>query len=117
MENPKQITDDLSSRDNDELLFMASMIRLILDERKVYYPSRESETEYKGGSGCNVKYSEIEDWEKPCLLEIQQFYNSIKMGMGTDGSGYYSDGVMKVYEKVNLDNLNFDYTHVIWYDK
>ena len=45
MENHKQITDELSSRDNDELLFMASMIRLILDEREVYYPSRESETE------------------------------------------------------------------------
>ena len=41
----EQITEDLSSRDNDELLFMASMIRLILDEREVYYPSRESETE------------------------------------------------------------------------
>ena len=39
----EQITEDLSSRDNDELLFMASMIRLILDEREVYYPSRESE--------------------------------------------------------------------------
>ena len=39
----EQITDDLSSRDNEELLFMASMIRLILDEREVYYPSRESE--------------------------------------------------------------------------
>ena len=45
MENHKQIIDDLSSRDNDELLFMASMIRLILDERGVYYPSRKSETE------------------------------------------------------------------------
>ena len=45
MENHKQITDDLSSRDSDELLFMASMIRLILDEREVYFPSRESETE------------------------------------------------------------------------
>ena len=39
----EKITDDLSSRDNDELVFMASMIRLILDERGVYYPSRESE--------------------------------------------------------------------------
>ena len=45
MINYEQITDDLSSRDNDELLFMASMIRLILDEREVYYPSRESEME------------------------------------------------------------------------
>lgn len=41
----EKIIEDLSSRDNDELLFMASMIRLILDERGVYYPSRESETE------------------------------------------------------------------------
>lgn len=41
----EQITDDLSSRDNDELLFMASMIRLLLDERGDYYPSRESGTE------------------------------------------------------------------------
>lgn len=45
MENHEHIVDDLSSRDNDELLFMASMIRLILDERGVYYPSRESEME------------------------------------------------------------------------
>ena len=45
MINYEKITDDLSSRDNDELLFMASMIRLILDEREVYYPSRESEME------------------------------------------------------------------------
>ena len=45
MSKHQQITDDLSSRDNDELLFMASMIRLILDERGVYYPSRESGTE------------------------------------------------------------------------
>lgn len=45
MENHEQITEDLSSRDNDELLFMASMVRLILDERGVYYPSRESGTE------------------------------------------------------------------------
>ena len=43
----EKITDDLSSRDNDELLFMASMIRLILDERGVYYPSRESENKIK----------------------------------------------------------------------
>ena len=43
MENHEQIIGDLSSRGNDELLFMASMIRLILDERGVYYPSRESE--------------------------------------------------------------------------
>lgn len=47
MENHKQITDGLSSLDNDELLFMASMIRLILDEREVYYPSRESENKIK----------------------------------------------------------------------
>lgn len=45
MINCEKITEDLSSRDNDELLFMASMIRLILDEREVYYPSRESEME------------------------------------------------------------------------
>ena len=45
MINCEQITEDLSLRGNDELLFMASMIRLILDERGVYYPSRESETE------------------------------------------------------------------------
>lgn len=45
MINCEKITEDLSSRDNDELLFMASMVRLILDEREVYYPSRESETE------------------------------------------------------------------------
>lgn len=45
MENHEQIIDDLSSRNSDELLFMASMIRLILDEREVYYPNRESETE------------------------------------------------------------------------
>ena len=45
MENHKQITDDLLSRDNDELLFIASMIRLILDEHEVYYPSRQSEME------------------------------------------------------------------------
>ena len=41
----EQVTDDLSTRNSDELLFMASMIRLILDERGVYYPSRESEVE------------------------------------------------------------------------
>ena len=47
MENHKQITDDLSTRNSDELLFMASVIRLILDERGVYYPSRESENKIK----------------------------------------------------------------------
>lgn len=45
MEKHKQVTEDLSSRGNDELLFMASVIRLLLDERGVYYPSRESEVE------------------------------------------------------------------------
>ena len=45
MINCEQITENLSSRGNDELLFIASMIRLILDEREVYYPSRESEME------------------------------------------------------------------------
>lgn len=47
MENYKQITDDLSTRNSDELLYMASMIRLILDERGDYYPSRESENKIK----------------------------------------------------------------------
>lgn len=45
MPKHQQITEDLPSRDTDELLFMASMIRLILDERGIYYPSRESEVE------------------------------------------------------------------------
>lgn len=43
----EQITNDLSTRNSDELLFMASVIRLILDERGVYYPSRESENKIK----------------------------------------------------------------------
>lgn len=39
----QEIIDDLWLRSDKELLFMASIIRLILDERGVYYPSRQSE--------------------------------------------------------------------------
>ena len=45
MVNYQEIIEDLLSRSNNELLVMASMIRLILDERDIYYPSRESEVE------------------------------------------------------------------------
>ena len=39
----QKIIEDLWLRDDKELLFMASIIRLILDEREVYYPIRESD--------------------------------------------------------------------------
>ena len=44
----QDMIEGLWLREDDDLLFMASIIRLILDERGVYYPSRESETKYKG---------------------------------------------------------------------
>lgn len=39
----QKIIEDLWLRDDKELLFMASIIRLILDDREVTYPSREYE--------------------------------------------------------------------------
>lgn len=40
----QKIIEDLWLRDDKELLFMASIIRLILDDREVPYPSRESDS-------------------------------------------------------------------------
>ena len=46
----QDMIEGLWLREDDDLLFIASIIRLILDEREVYYPSRESKIGYKGGS-------------------------------------------------------------------
>ena len=48
MSKYQDMIEELWLREDDDLLYMASIIRLILDEREVYYPSRESEIEYKG---------------------------------------------------------------------
>ena len=43
--NTQKIIEDLWLRDDEELMFMASIIRLVLDDREVPCPSRESEME------------------------------------------------------------------------
>lgn len=48
MSKYQDMIDELWLREDDDLLYMASIIRLILDERGVWYPSRESNAEYKG---------------------------------------------------------------------
>lgn len=42
--NYTKIIDELSLKTDKELLITASIVRLILDERGVWYPSRESES-------------------------------------------------------------------------
>lgn len=40
----QKIIEDLWLREDEELLFMASIIRLILDDRGVFYPDRGSDS-------------------------------------------------------------------------
>lgn len=59
----------------------------------------------------------LENWEKGCIVPMETFTKSIKSGMGTEGSGFYSDGKTKSSKKVSLDDIDFSYSHVVWYDK
>ena len=49
----QDMIEGLWLREDEDLLFMASIIRLILDEREVGYPSRESEVKYKGDNNVS----------------------------------------------------------------
>lgn len=48
MENSQECIDFLSLKEDEELLFMASVIRLILDDRGVSYVGRSSDLRESG---------------------------------------------------------------------
>ena len=63
-------------------------------------------------------FTALEEWEEDCVVPIEQFKNSIKLGMGTEGHGFYSDGINKSDIPVSLDReLNEYFKFVVWYDK
>ena len=63
------------------------------------------------------KFTELEEWEKSSLVSIESFVNSIKHGMGVDGSGFYSNDLAKSNKPINLNSIDQSYSHIVWYDK
>lgn len=62
-------------------------------------------------------FEAIQDWESDCLVTVDKLMLSLKSGMGTGGSGYYSDGLCKTDIPVDAYKLDKRFTHVIWYGK
>ena len=64
-----------------------------------------------------TNFKALEKWEEGCLVPVTQLIASLRSGMGTEGSGVYSDGLCKTNIPFTLSDIDNRFNYVVWYDK